>query len=30
MLFYVQPEDGPEELKYIAESCKFQNLIKVV
>ena len=29
-LFYVQPEDAPEEPKHVAESCIFQNLIKLV
>jgi hypothetical protein len=30
ILFYVQPEDGSEEPKHVAESCKVQNLIKVM
>jgi hypothetical protein len=30
ILFYVQPEDASKEPKHVAESCKFQNLIKVV
>ena len=29
-LFHVQPEDASEEPKHVAESCIFQNLIKVV